>query len=452
MAPGARIERDLETPRCSTRSAASTRRAAARRTTGVPVRGLSISGSIVTVRDVAKPAVVARGPLVGARLARRRPAAALRRQRPRRHPPAAGAGRRRARPRRSGRRATTRPWRRARRCRSASASLGAALPDGRHTVSVEATDTAGNVTRVDRAVAVDRNAPALSFVPSSGGRGASRVDAVDAGHRRDRPGRSRPAARGQRTFRPLRTSLRGSRLVARLARGSRTSTTLRATATDAARAPRHAHRRAGAHARRLRRAAWALGQHVARRRVVVHGRLRAAAPGRCEARRSGRPAAARGRRGAGRGRRPVRTAPRGRFRVALRPGAAASLRVTSPGTGGLQARLRTLRLHVPWSSSLTVRPRAPRRGGAIRAVRPPAAPWLRRCRRRASVVELQAFDRGRWRVFATTRARAAPAPSWQHELPLRLAARHLPHPGAHPARGHDPYELGYSRPVRVTVR
>ena len=61
-----------------------------------------------------------------------------------------------------------------------STSLGNALSDGRHTVGVEATDTAGNVARVDRAVAVDRNAPGLSFVPSSGGRRIA-VDAVDPG-------------------------------------------------------------------------------------------------------------------------------------------------------------------------------------------------------------------------------------------------------------------------------
>ena len=81
------------------------------------------------------------------------------------------------------------------------------LPDGRHTVGVEATDTAGNVTRVDRAVAVDRNAPALSFVPSSGGRRIA-VDAVDPGTGVT-GGTIEARRRGQRAFRPLRTSLRG---------------------------------------------------------------------------------------------------------------------------------------------------------------------------------------------------------------------------------------------------
>ena len=51
-----------------------------------------------------------------------------------------------------------------------SLRFGSRLSDGRHTVSVEATDAAGNTNRVDRAVAVDRFGPALTFVPSSGGR------------------------------------------------------------------------------------------------------------------------------------------------------------------------------------------------------------------------------------------------------------------------------------------
>jgi hypothetical protein len=125
------------------------------------------------------------------------------------------------------------------------------------------------------------------------------------------------------------------------------------------------------------------------------------------------------------------------------------VRVTSPGTGGLQARLRTLALHVPWSSSLTVRPRTPRRGGVIRlsgrlALRGVALPES------GKLVELQAFDRGRWRVFATTRARGARA-AW------RTSYRFGSRPGSYRIRarirreGSIPYDLGYSRPVRVTV-
>ena len=95
MAPGARVERDLETTRvlysvaCFDAPGCSTANAV-----GLPVRGAEHLGlgrdrarRRAALGDRARPAR-------GARLAHRRPAAALRRHRPRRHPPAAGAGRR----------------------------------------------------------------------------------------------------------------------------------------------------------------------------------------------------------------------------------------------------------------------------------------------------------------------------------------------------------------------
>jgi hypothetical protein len=297
-------------------------------------------------------------------------------------------------------------------------------------------------------VAVDRNAPRLSFVPYARGR-AIAVDAADPGAGVT-GGTIEARRRGQRAFRPLRTRLRGSRLVARLRRGSRTSTTLRVTATDAV-----GHRAAaeGAPAwlragfgRRLR----ASVNTTLRGRVSVGGRLRTGA---------GRPL--RGREILVRQRlhvdgarfrtvRTLRTSARGAFRLRLPAGGSRVVRVTSPGSGGLQARLRTLALHVPWSSSLTVRPRTPRRGGVIRlsgrlALRGFALPQS------GKLVELQAFDRGRWRVFATTRARGARA-AW------RTSYRFGSRPGSYRIRarirreGSIPYGLGYSRPVRVTVR
>jgi hypothetical protein len=448
MAAGARSERDLETtrvlysaacfdgPGCQTANA-----------DGFPFAGLSISGSIVTVRDDAKPSVIARGPLVapgwrvddqplsfgatdpvGIRLLRvlvdGREAQALR-------PPCdytvmAPCGQ----------------------VAERSTSLGTVLFDGRHTVGVEATDTAGNVTRVDRPVAVDRNPPHLSFVPYAGGRGIA-VAAADPGAGVT-GGTIEAHGRRQRDFRPLRTSLRGgNRLVARLARGSRTSTTLRVTATDAV-----GHRatvigapvrlRAG-FGRRMRSSV----STALRGRVLVRGRLRAGAGGPLR----GREILVQQRQHVDRARyrtvRTMRTTARGEFHLRMPSGGSRVLRITSPGTRGLQARLRTLRLHVPWSSSLTIRPRTPRRGGVIRlsgrlrldgATLPESG----------KLVELQAFDRRRWRVFATTRARGARA-AWRTSY--RFGAR----PGTYRIRarirreGTIPYDLGYSRPVRVTV-
>ena len=112
-----------------------------------------------------------------------------------------------------------------------SLRFGSRLSDGRHTVSVEATDAAGNTNRVDRAVAVDRFGPVLTFVPSSGGRRIG-VFADDPGAGVT-GGTIEVRSRKAKQFRALRTRLRGGRLVARLARGSRRGLTIRASATDA---------------------------------------------------------------------------------------------------------------------------------------------------------------------------------------------------------------------------
>ena len=198
MAPARGSSATSRPRRCSTRSAcfdppgAPTANAA-----GFPFAGLSISGSVVTVRDVAKPSVIARGPLVapGWRVD----------DQPLRFGATDPVGIRQlrvlvdgARRRPSDRRATTPGWPPAGSWPSARPRLGTFLLDGRHTVGVEATDTAGNVTRVDRAVAVDRNGPALSFVPSGAVAGSRSTRPTWAGrHGRDDRG-ARPPARSAR--------------------------------------------------------------------------------------------------------------------------------------------------------------------------------------------------------------------------------------------------------------
>jgi hypothetical protein len=331
--------------------------------------------------------------------------------------------------------------------RERAQALGAALPDGARTVSVEATDAAGNVARVDRAVAVDRNAPALAFAPSTGRGRRIAIEVTDGGS--GAVSGSVAVRRGRRgAFRDVPAVLRGGRLVARLGR-SRAGLTVRAAAVDAV-----GHRaelvgapvrlRAG-FGRRLRRSA---AGGVARG-PVVRGRLRAF---------GGRPLAGReisvfsrlrmdgaGAALAGR----AVTGARGRFRVRLPAGGSRSLRVVSPGVGGLQAGLRTLRYRVPWRSTLRIRPRTLSPGGRIaltgrlrlRGFSLPAS---------GARVELQAFDRGRWRVFATTRTRGERA-TW------RAAYRFGTRPGSYrirvriPSIGSVPYDRGYSRPITVRV-
>jgi hypothetical protein len=139
----------------------------------------------------------------------------------------------------------------------------------------------------------------------------------------------------------------------------------------------------------------------------------------------------------------------GRFRIAVPPGPSRIVSVISPGIGGLQGARRDLNLRVPWSSTLRIRPRSLAPGGRMRL-----SGRLRlrgmRLPRSGKRVELQAFDRGRWRVFATTRAfgrRGRWRASYQfgtlggtYRIRVRI-----------PYEGTLPFDRGYSRPVTVRV-
>ena len=446
MSPGSRIERDLDTDKvlysaaCFEAAGCGTANDA-----GFPFAGLSISGSIVTVREETGPGVIARGPLTepgwhtddpplsfgasdpvgirqlrllvdGAEIHEVRPPCDFTRTAP------CGQVAERA------------------------VAFGAGVPDGQRTLTVEATDTAGNTSRVDRRVAVDRNPPALAFLPATGRRRIA-LSVADAGS--GVTGGTIEVRRRGRRFRALATSVHGGRLVARLADGSRARMTIRAAATDAV-----GHRAALVGAPVRLRAGFVPGLRDSVRRglergAVVQGRLTAFGgrplPGRQIAvtqtlRVDGAVPEVAGTAVTGR---------RGKFRVRVPAGASRVLRVRSPGTGGLQAAQRTLRFRVPWSSTLRIAPGRVAPGGRIEL--------SGRLRLRGAVlprsgtrVELQAFDRGRWRVFATTVARGRRA-GWHASY--RFGTR----PGSYrirvriPHDGSIPYERGYSRPKTVLV-
>jgi hypothetical protein len=442
---GARVEHDVETneilysvscfhqPGCGTAN-----------DQGYPFAQVTISGSIVTVRDDRPPDVVARGPLTepgwhvddaplsfGAS-----DSTGLRQVRvlvdgAQVHEVAPGCDYTRMAP------CNPVPER--------AVQLGAAVPDGTHTLTVEATDAASNVARADRTVTVDRNPPALEFLPAKARRRIV-VAAPDAGS--GTTGGSIEVRR-RRSFRALPTRLRNGRLVARIPRGSVRRLTFRANAVDAV-----GHRavsvgtpvrlRAG-FGRKLRRSA----RVGLKRGVVVRGRLRAfrgrSLRGReitvlQRVRADGTPRTLLGRGTTGRG---------GRFRIAVPPGPSRILSVISPGVGGLQAARRNLNLRVPWSSTLRIAPRAVAPGGRIELsgrlrLRGMELP------RSGKRVELQAFDGGRWRVFATTRARGRRA-AWQASYRFGTRSGSYPIRVRIPYEGTIPFDRGYSRPVRVTV-
>jgi hypothetical protein len=446
MSAASRVERDLETNRVlySAACAAPAGCPTAGADNDFPLAGLSISGSVVTVRDDAAPALTARGELlaggwittdapisfgasdpVGVRQARvlvdGAPVHVV-------EPPCdyhlmAPCGQ----------------------VGERSVALGAGLPDGAHTVSVEATDTAGNLARTDNHVSADRLPPAIAFAPSAGRGRRVAVDAPDAGSGTV-GGTIEVRRRG--VFRALRTTLRGGRLVARM-RGSRAGRTFRASAVDG-----------------LGRTAQIVGAPVRLRagigprmregvnggprgRPVVRGRLRAWRGGPL----AGQPVTVLTRlRVDGAAEEVAATATtgrRGRFRVRLPAGASRAVRVVSAGNGGLQAGLRRLRYRVPWSSTLRARRLAIPRGGRLHLsgrlrlrgfTLPPSG----------TRVEMQAFERGRWRVFATTRTRGRRA-SWRASYrfgggtgSFRIRVR-IPHNGV------VPLERGYSRTVTVRV-
>ena len=237
--------------------------------------------------------------------------------------------------------------------------------------------------------------------------------------------------------------------MARLAGRSRRGLLIRASATDAV-----GHRATATGSPVRLRAGFGRGRRRSVRRgldrgAVVRGRLRA---------RGGRPLPGRaitvmqtvradGARPAVAGR--AVTGPGGRFGVRVPAGPSRVLRVRSPGTGGLIAAQRTLHFRVPWSSTLRIDPPRVAPGGRIRL-----AGRLRlrgaRLPQSGTRVELQAFDRGRWRVFATTVARG-PRGAWRASYQFgtrpgsyRIRVR-VPHDGS------IPYDRGYSRPRTVVV-
>jgi hypothetical protein len=409
----------------------------------LPVAGIGIAGSIVTVRDEGRPEIVPGGPLLEPGLRTTDAPLTVRANDP--------VGVRQVRVLVDGAPVhsidSACDFRRMAPCDQVSerpVTLGDALPDGTHTVSVEATDTAGNAARTDHRVSIDRYAPALAFAPSSGRGRKVVVEAPDPGS--GTVSGSIEVKRGA-TFRALPTTLRSGRLTARLA-GSRAGRTFRATATDAlgrsaqiVGAP--VRLRAG-FGRRVRSAvngdlrdrpvvsgklrAWN-GDPLAGRPVTVLSRLRVdGAPEQVVAR--------------------LTTNPRGAFRATLPAGASRAVRVISTGEG-LQSGLRRLRFRVPWDTTLRIRPRSIPRGGRMflagrlrhRGFRLPAT---------GARVELQAFERGRWRVFATTHSRGRRA-AWRASYRFTAGVGRFPIRARIPYNGAVPLERGYSRQRVVRV-
>jgi hypothetical protein len=331
---------------------------------------------------------------------------------------------------------------------SGTFSLGnAGVPDGTHTVSVVATDAAGNVSTETATVAYDGNPPAVVLRRASGR--TITVQLSDAGSGvagggievRDSPGAP---------FRSLPATLTGGKLSAKLDHGDAARVGIRVSAADT------------------------LGNGVSgqvvemslssRRRTIHGGRISlayghgATISGRLRTRdgvpiggqtvqvertlhQSGAVAQVI---------KKVATDARGRFAFRAAAGPSRQLRFVFGGAPDVLAVARVTGVRVRATSTIHASPRLVARGGRVRfsgrlglqgAKVPPSG----------KLVALQAFDRGRWRTFATARARGTKG-AW------RSSYRFGSTPGAYRVRlrirreAVFPYDLGYSRSVTVRVR
>jgi hypothetical protein len=146
----------------------------------------------------------------------------------------------------------------------------------------------------------------------------------------------------------------------------------------------------------------------------------------------------------------VTTDAKGRFVYRAPAGPSRRLRFLFAGDPEFAPLTRTAQMRVRASSTIHASPQTLRGGGRVRfsgrlGLRGATVPAS------GKLVDLQAFDGGAWRTFATARARGSKA-GWKSSY--RFAGR----PGRYPVRlrirREDvfPYDLGYSRSVVVHVR
>jgi hypothetical protein len=331
-------------------------------------------------------------------------------------------------------------------------SAAADVTDGTHKLTIVATDSAGNEARTEHAVALDAHAPSLGRARVSGSTvripfadGASGLASASIAFR------DAPTAPWQ----PLSTAVDGKALKATNPAGSLRGKGIRVTATDNAgnavagqvTTLRFSARVSGRRGKAVRggrvpvpfgRGVRVTGRLVTLDNQRVGGVTIGAAVRRHRSRASFSPLPA-----------PV-TAADGRFRIGLAKGVARVLRMAVvPGAADVLPRKTDLVIGVKAASTIRAsRTRLFGRGTVrfsgrlkLAGARVPAS---------GKIVELQGFEGGRWRTFATARARGAKA-RWHASN--TFSGR----PGTFPVRvrirreSSFPFELGYSRAVRVRV-
>ncbi len=326
--------------------------------------------------------------------------------------------------------------------------------DGTHMLAVTVTDPAGNSTAIERPLKIDENGPELSVRPPSG-----RTIVVDATDR----GSGLAAAQIETKSLPdgayaaVPTRIEPGRIVGQLASGSASRLALRVTAGDAAGhstvvegIPSTLAVTRAVVGRRNRPIRGGRVTSSVGRAVTLRGTLRS---------RAGQPLSGRTvritstLRRTGAGTETVGTATTsasGKFSAKVPAGASRIVRLAFDGGGGALPSARRIALRVPASSTIKASPRRVRPGGRVRfsgRLRTAGHPVPDG----GKLVDLQAFDRGRWRTFDTARAQGKKA-RWQASY--RFGNR----PGRYPIRlrirreGAFPFDFGYSQRVVVRVR
>ena len=324
------------------------------------------------------------------------------------------------------------------------------VADGFHDMRVAATDAAGNETFVDRKVAIDGNAPSVSWERP---RGRNIVLSVSDEASGVAGGQIFIRNSGAEPFRPLPTNLAGGRLTAAVDQGTPRRVDVRANVTDvagntASGAPVRLSLtsvRAGGRTRGIRGNRATVGY---RRSALVRGRLTLSAgqpvggvPIEITAtvRLAGSNAQVIG---------STTTSRTGRFSFRVPAGPSRVLRFVFPGSGDALRSARGLGLRVRASSTIHASRTRLSGGGLVRftgTVRHAGQPLPRT----GLVVVLQGHVRGHWQTFADTRTNARGR--W------RARYRFVGRPGSYPIRvrirrqNGFPFDLGYSRTLRVRV-
>jgi hypothetical protein len=324
------------------------------------------------------------------------------------------------------------------------------VADGFHDMRLAATDAAGNETFVDRKVAIDGNAPSVSWERP---RGRNIVLSVSDEASGVASGQIFVRNSGAEPFRPLPTNLAGGRLTAAVDRGTPRRVDVRANVTDiagntASGAPVRLSLtsvRAGGRTRRIRGNRVIVGY---RRSALVRGRVTLSAGQSVRAvpievtatvRLAGAHAQVIG---------STTTSRTGRFAFRVPAGPSRVLRFVFPGAGDALRSARGLGLRVRASSTIHASRTRLSGGGLVRftgTIRHAGQPLPRT----GLVVVLQGHVRGGWQTFADTRTDARG--HW------RARYRFVGRPGSYPIRvrirrqNGFPFDLGYSRTLRVRV-